>query len=399
MKRASMIPGTRPFLLDVSRLLWRSWSGYLPTGIDRVCIEYVRRFKSRSHAVVQFRGAVFILSARHSDWLFSLLLEGKGKMRLRLLGLLGLAFATARRRPDHAGMVYLNVGHTGLHDPALPTWISANGVKAVYLVHDLIPITHPQFCRPAEADRHVRRIEHALSSATGVIANSKATLEELQAFATHRSLKMPRALASWIAGHSFSVGLEPTILERPYFITLGTIEARKNHLLLLRVWRRLVDDMGSKAPILIIAGQRGWEADAALAILDSGEMQGHVRELPRCGDQELGRWLRGARALLMPSFVEGFGLPIVEALDLGVPVIASDLPVYREVAGDIPTYLSPTDADAWEAAIRSFAADGHERRRQVAAARDFQAPTWKEHFSTVEPWLNASTSPTHLPRP
>ena len=102
--------------------------------------------------------------------------------------------------------------------------------------------------------------------------------------------------------------------------------------------------VGDQAPDLIIIGQRGWEASEAIAMLDEpGPLQGHVHELGRCTDKEMGDLLTGARAMLMPSFVEGFGLPIVEALQLGVPVIASDLPVFRELAGGILTYLDPGD--------------------------------------------------------
>jgi glycosyltransferase involved in cell wall biosynthesis len=89
----------------------------------------------------------------------------------------------------------------------------------------------------------------------------------------------------------------------------------------------------------------------------------------------------------MPSFVEGFGLPVVEALQLGTPVIASDLPVYREIVGDKPTYLDPNDVKAWAETIADFAEEGPERRRQVAAIRGYRAPTWDEHFRTVEAWL------------
>jgi glycosyltransferase involved in cell wall biosynthesis len=91
----------------------------------------------------------------------------------------------------------------------------------------------------------------------------------------------------------------------------------------------------------------------------------------------------------MPSFAEGFGLPVVEALDLGTPVIASDLAVFREIAGDVPDYLDPRDSEAWFRLIAEYGANGPARRRQVERAAGFRAPGWSEHFERVDRFLDA----------
>jgi glycosyltransferase involved in cell wall biosynthesis len=377
---------SREYLLDVSRLIWRLWEGKLPTGIDRVCLEYVRQFGSRSFAVLQFRGGIWVLAAKDSDRLFALLLRGSAGLRQRLIALLATAWLGARRSPPRPGMLYLNVGHTGLHDRALPAWITAREVKAVYLVHDLIPITHPQFCREGEAEKHASRMENALVSGAGIIANSQATLDDLAAFASTRDIGLPDSIVAWIAG-SEPTQSEPFVVDRPYFVIVGTIEGRKNHMLLLEVWKQLIEEMGDAAPILVIVGQRGWKAEAAEALLESPELRAHVRELGTCSDAELGGWLKGARALLMPSFAEGFGLPVIEALQGGTPVIAGHLPVYREVVGDIPLYLDQGDGEEWKSAISSFISDCPERERQNRAIEGFRAPDWPAHFAAVELWL------------
>lgn len=381
--------GPREFLLDVSRLVWRAWRGGLPTGIDRVCLEYVRQFGSRSQAVVQRKGAILVLSPEHSDRLFSLVLDERPR-RSAFVALGLTAWLGASRSAPRSGMIYLNVGHTGLDNPALPAWIARNRARAVYLVHDLIPLTHPEFCRAGEAGKHAARMENALSSAAGIVGNSQATLDELATFAVEHEKPMPETLVAWISGHRPPANVRPRTLERPHFITLGTIEGRKNHLLLLRIWERLVAEMGEAAPILLIVGQRGWEAESAIAMLDRlSTANGPVRELGRCRDDELAALLAGARALLMPSFAEGFGLPVIEALQLGTPVIASDLPVFREIAGDIPIYLDPLDRPGWEQAIRDFSTDSRERLRQLKAMADYRAPDWPAHFERVEGWLAA----------
>jgi glycosyltransferase involved in cell wall biosynthesis len=380
---------SRKFLLDVSRLIWRIWRRRLPTGIDRVCLEYVERLGSRSQAVVQFKGSTFVLSPSHSDRLFFLLRNPARCSRANLLNAALRALPTATRAPPSRDMFYLNVGHTGLDEPALPSWIAKFGLHAIYLVHDLIPLTHPHYCRAGEGQKHARRIQNVLASARGVIVNSHDTLTELSRFATSVDRKMPAAVTAWIAGNKVAARIQPKSSDRPYFVTVGTIEIRKNHPILLDVWERLVRSMGPNAPELLVIGQRGWKAEATFRRLDNlGPIAGHVREITDCDDQELASWIAGARALLMPSFVEGFGLPVIEALDLGTPVIASDLPVFREVAGDIPTFLDPNDTGAWEAAVRSFSKDSPERASQLARMAKYQPPTWDDHFRTVEDWLD-----------
>jgi len=378
----------REFLLDVSRLIWRIWTGRLPTGIDRVCIAYLEHFGARSQAVVQRKGYHRILSARHSDALFQLLLHGRDGFRMRLARLLPQAMAQGHSRLDCRGCFYLNVGHTGLDEPSLPDWIAGNNLRAIHLIHDLIPISHPEFCRPGEAQRHRERMTNALRSAAGIIGNSLATLGELDAFAREAQLPAPPQLAAWISGNDVLLQAHGETPRQPYFVVVGTIEGRKNHVILLQVWRRLIANLGAAAPHLYIVGQRGWEAENAVAMLDRcAPLKNHVHELARCGDEELARLMAGARALLMPSFAEGFGLPLVEALQAGTPAIASNLAVFREIAGDIPTFLDPIDGKGWEHMIGSFLEDGPERRRQLQLLPDYRAPTWPGHFAAVERWI------------
>ncbi len=379
----------REFLLDVSRLVWRAWRGGLPTGIDRVCLAYVEHFASRSQAVVQRGGFHFLLAPRHSDRLFELLLNGSAS-RLDFIKFAAVAAPATLGAEPTPGSIYINVGHTGLNEPSLPDWIARRRLRAVYMIHDLIPITHPQFCRPEEFEKHSRRMKHALTSAAGVIGNSQATVDELEAYAKAQAISMPPSVVALISGGTLPSDVHPQVLPKPHFVTLGTIEGRKNHQLLLDIWHRLVADLGQNAPMLVIIGQRGWQAESVIAQLDVlGDLEGYVIELGSCGDDELASWISGARALLMPSFTEGFGLPIIEALRLGTPVIASNLPVYRELAGDIPTYVDPMDGASWEHAIRSFADASEERQRQVAQMNGYRAPSWAGHFEVVERWLQS----------
>jgi glycosyltransferase involved in cell wall biosynthesis len=381
------LPDDAPFLLDVTRLIWRRWRGRLPTGVDRVCLAYLRHFGGRSEAVVQHERFRRILSPGASQDLVALLKAPGESFRSGFLRAMVRHPPGLRSKGRHR--LYLNVGHTGLNSQGFQKWVSGSDVRPIYLVHDLIPITHPQYCRPGEDERHRERMRTVLTTGIGVIGNSQATLEELARFASREGLPMPPS-------HTAPLGTDPTVSVRnppanavSTFVTLGTIEGRKNHLLLLNVWSRLVDRLSTAAPRLLIIGQRGWEAQPVFDLLDNSEkLRGHVFELGHCSDEELATHLASARALLFPSFAEGYGLPMMEALAAGVPMIATDLPVFRELCGDIPTYLNPLDASGWEAAILDYSSPGStQRAAQCERMKAFRAPTWDEHFGSVETWL------------
>jgi glycosyltransferase involved in cell wall biosynthesis len=262
-------------------------------------------------------------------------------------------------------------------------------VRPVYLVHDLIPITHPQFCRAGEDQRHKERMRTVLRTGAGVITNSHVTLDELSRFAASEGLVVPVGISAWLGTDPVPIASVSARLERPTFVTIGTIEARKNHMLLLNIWSRLIDRMGGDAPRLLIIGQRGWEAEPVFRLLDSDEkLRGHVTELSHCNDKEIAQHLASARALLFPSFTEGYGLPLIEALGAGVPALASDLPVSRETCGDMPDYLNPCHERAWEEAIIDYASpDGAARAAQMKRIEGYQPPSWADHFNQIETWL------------
>jgi glycosyltransferase involved in cell wall biosynthesis len=262
-------------------------------------------------------------------------------------------------------------------------------LKSVFFLHDLIPISHPEYCRAGEAERHHRRLETMLSTGRGLIVNSVATRDELMAYAAERCVAVPPCAVALLAPAKLPEPYRGRPLEKPYFVVLGTIEPRKNHSLLLHIWRQLVAELGDAAPQLVVIGQRGWECEQVVDLLDScAALRGQVTELPRCDDRELATWLAHAQALLFPSFIEGFGMPLVEALTLGVPVIASDLQVFREIAGEIPHYLDPLDGPGWRRAVLEFVRPGSiERQTQIRRMANYVPPTWDQHFAVVEELL------------
>jgi glycosyltransferase involved in cell wall biosynthesis len=374
-------------LIDVTRLIWRRWVGRQPTGIDRVCLAYVEHFGPVAQAVVQHPRTRKILDRESSSVLFELLTHPGGHFRRDLVR--AAVRLAPRRGARGGGRIYLNAGHTGLNDEGFVTWVKRANVRPVYFVHDLIPIMHPEFCRTGERDKHLQRMRSVLSTAAGVITNSQATLDDLSAFATSENMPSPTGIAAFLGSDALPPSGSAPEAGRCTFVILGTIEARKNHLMLLHVWSRIVQQMGHSAPRLLVIGQRGWECDQVFNLLSRSELlKGAVTEINQCNDASLAGYLRQARALLFPSLVEGYGLPLVEALRCNTPVIASDLPVFREIAGDVPEYLDPLDGPAWQRAVLNYSDVGSITRcSQIRRIGRYQPPTWQDHFEAVDSWL------------
>jgi glycosyltransferase involved in cell wall biosynthesis len=245
------------------------------------------------------------------------------------------------------------------------------------MIHDLIPIEHPEFCSPRAAGLHRRRIDGVLDHATLIIANSAATAADVARYAASAGKPAPPTCVA-------PLGLEPAFLEprlppvlgAPYFVCVGTIEPRKNIAFILRVWRRLAERMGDRTPALVLVGQRGWENEWIMDHLErSPPVLRFVHEASGLNDDRLAALIGGACALLAPSLSEGFDLPVSEALVLGTPVIASDIPVHRELAA-ATQLIDPLDGPAWIEAITRATVE----RRPCAPTA---GPGWKDHFDTV----------------
>jgi len=160
-------------------------------------------------------------------------------------------------------------------------------------------------------------------------------------------------------------------------VHIGTIEARKNLAFLLTVWRRLRERMGPDTPRLALIGRDGGGNGGGSDHLEGAPaFQGRAPQRSDLPDAALVELMRGARAVLAPSEVEGFDLPAVEASALGVPLIASDIPVHRELTPHAQL-VDPLDGPAWIRALEAAA------RKAPKPPAPYAAPTWDSHFETV----------------
>ncbi len=382
----------QPVLLDCTRMVARYWSGAMPTGIDRVADAYLSHFRERAQAVIQVRGHAQVLSQTQSERLFALLDTPCDALRQRVAALArGFATLLESERRDATpatGALYLNVTHTDFDLGRHIAWVRSGNLRPVYLLHDLIPIEHPQFTTPHKVARHNGRVRRALEAANGIIANSRATATAITAFARAEGLASPPILNAALGAPLLPIPPFSVAPRQPSFVCVSTIELRKNHMLLLDVWQRLIDRLGENSPRLELIGRWGVGSQSVRQRYRSDpQLRRFITVHEGCSDTEVVHHLRAARALLAPSRAEGFGLPVVEALTLGVPVIANNLPVFREVGGTVPTFLGPDEPDAWFRTIQDFLADGPERKRQLAALATWSAPDWRDHFAQVDDWL------------
>jgi glycosyltransferase involved in cell wall biosynthesis len=291
------------------------------------------------------------------------------------------------------GGVYINVSQFPLWNDRYFRWLDRrSNIDGVFFIHDLLPLETPEYFRPAESANHALRLQTLARRGRAAIVSTNLMRDSLsRRLAELGRPDMPILVAALPADPIFATrsSLPVSTDRHPYFVMCGTIEPRKNHLLVLHVWRDLVARLGQAAPKLVLIGKRGWENEHIIDLLERCPgLRHHVIEASGLPTPSVKRLLMGARALLMPSFAEGYGLPIVEALAAGVPVIASDIAVFHEVAGDRLVTIDPTDGPGWSAAICAFASEASaERRACLARIADYAAPDWAPFFIKIEEFL------------
>jgi glycosyltransferase involved in cell wall biosynthesis len=402
-------------LLDLSRLFSRLGAGPA-TGIDRVELAYLDALLGRDtpcFALVR-TAAVFCLLDRGGMMSAAALfrrgigpsgppdalarLTRRGDKRLALADTAARRLAVDRclrprlaamlRRNLPAGTRYLNVGHSNLSPQVFAALHTLPQALAAVLVHDTIPLDHPEFTRAGRVEVFAQRMRAISAGADLVICNSAATRDSVTHHLTRFGRVPPLAVAHLgIDPPQAPDSALPAVLTqggRPFFLTLGTIEARKNHALLLDAWDILAARMPAEAlPRLAVVGRRGWRAEAMLARLDAARAGDTIIEMPGLSDAALAPLWREARALLFPTRAEGFGLPLAEAIAADCPAVCTPLPVFREIAGDYPVYLPPDDAYSWAGTIQNLAEVPRGAGRSGKATGRLAVPTWAAHFKTV----------------
>lgn len=291
----------------------------------------------------------------------------KGRRILAQLKSTGFTLGKGVRTALPQSSAYLNIGQIGLAVPPLFRWLDSRpDVSAIFMVHDVIPLEYPSLVEPGAPGHHRRMVKTTARHADGLILTTeharRTVCAELQDMGSDNLPAIVRGLP--VARAFDRPGTFSGLSRAKYFVVCASIEPRKNHELLLRIWKRLLAQGVDDPPHLVLAGSPAWCADNILAPLHDDGLRNHVHHVCGLSTPALAALLSDAHGLLMPSFAEGFGLPVLEANVLGVPAIASDIPAHREIADATTLLIPPNDENAWFLAIHELSRVKSRRSRR-----------------------------------
>ena len=268
---------------------------------------------------------------------------------------------------DHSPHAVMSAADEGL----FANW-RARGVEINFLLHDLLPVLRPEFFPPGTDVGHAAWLARIAVEADRIICISGAVADELRTWLANAAVAAP-GLDIAVLHHGADLGGPPPaplastprlqqIAARPSFLMVGTIEPRKGHLQAIDavdlLWAAGVDAN------LVIVGNEGWKPLADADRRTIPHIIERLRQHPELGkrllwltgvdDSELEQIYLASTCLLSPSEGEGFGLPLIEAGRYDLPVLARDIPVFREVGGASASYFSGLDGAALADAMRAW---------------------------------------------
>ncbi len=259
----------------------------------------------------------------------------------------------------------------------------------VFTVHDLTFLTHPEHHRSVNRAHCLRSTLRAIWQDATLAVDSEATAAEVRRWFHVPPERMrvvyPAASPVFVALEGGELaGAEQRLTSRfglngPFVLTVGTLEPRKNVARLIEAYAGLDPGRRRNAP-LVLVGDGGWKPEAVFA----GEWPDFVRRLGRVDEADLVALYNTASVVAYPSLVEGFGLPVVEAMACGTPVLTSNASSLAEVAGDAAVCVDPLDVDAIRGGLEALLGDPSLRRRcREAGFRRAAAFSWEKTADQV----------------
>ncbi|WP_338663070.1 glycosyltransferase family 1 protein [Pararoseomonas sp. SCSIO 73927] len=270
---------------------------------------------------------------------------------------------------------------------------ATRGIRFGVLLYDIIPLRRPEFCDQGLVRIFSHWLSTVLPHADVLLAISKASADDIDAYGKEKGWNLKARPIAIPMGTGFGTPAPATRLpgrEYPeagsYALIVSTIEARKNHILLFRVWRRMLEEMPrEKVPTLVFAGRVGWMvSDLMQQLKNANYLDGKLVLFQDPTDGELSTLYGGAQFTLFPSFYEGWGLPVTESLAFGKPAIISSSTSLPEAGGTLARYFDPENTAEAYRVIRQVVEDPEGLRRwQGRVAREFRPVTWDEAAAAV----------------
>lgn len=291
------------------------------------------------------------------------------------------------------------------------------GLKAMFYIHDLIPIKFPYYYEKSYVEAFRASMELIAASGAILVCNSKNTQQDLMSWCREAGIGAPRSAIAYL-GDSIQVPASKTNAAETgpaetsadaveggrteahygddnYVLTVGAIHRRKNHALLLAVWRRLHAKLGKKCPKLKIVGGVAQDGKALHAeILHDPTLRDSIEVLWRVSDVELDALYRNARLVVYPSLYEGWGLPVAEALTYGKVCLASNVSAIPEIADLGADLLDTDDPISWASRILFYCQNHAVRKAREDELRNIYKPrSWRDTVEQIVDALDAHSMP------
>lgn len=267
--------------------------------------------------------------------------------------------------------------------------LKEKGVGVIALIYDLIPILSKSFPQASQL-AFTSYVYQLLMLADRIATISLHTGLDLKEFARANGLSCPPGgvtrLPGGFANQSPDQSPSKALLSNDYILMVGTIEERKNHLLAVRAYQTVLDQFGmSESPNLVLVGRYGWNVKEFLDEIERNKiLSSKVIILANSvTDAQLANLYKNALFTIYPSLYEGWGLPVSESLDFGVPVIASNSSSIPEAGESFAVYIDPTDENQLAQAMMNWISNDKllDEQRNLIASRD--SLTWKDVASVI----------------
>lgn len=264
--------------------------------------------------------------------------------------------------------------------------LKEQGTKIVAHIYDIISVTHPQYCLERGVYNFMDYIGAHLQYADDIIINARATVDELEKLAKTLKIDLPVCHVvplgadfgenKIVKDDQASKELRRIVYDRPYILMVGTIEPRKNHKLILKAYNVGLKDLGYN---IIFAGYMGWNMEEfAVGLKMHPDYNQRIFHLAGQDDRGIAYLYQHARFLAFCSYAEGFGLPLIEGIMRGTMVIAADIPVSREVAGNYCVWFPQDDAKALCSAVEYYHKNEDEYLERKGMLKEFRCTTWEQ---------------------
>ncbi len=221
-------------------------------------------------------------------------------------------------------------------------------VPTVATIHDLYPLIHSKSCPATNVHIFKRLIKWTIRNSDHFLCNSNSTARELCSYFNIPEQKVTVThLAQAVPEQTITM---PDRSKRHGYLCIGAIEPRKNQLFLLEAYQHAYQQDRTIPELTFIGPNRGDSVELRKRIA-AYRLEDKVKYLNYIPSEQLAEYYANAAYLVFPTLYEGFGLPLLEAMQYDLPVICSDIPVLREVGGEYPAYLPPGDLEAWSQAL------------------------------------------------